>query len=207
MADKDSGNNTPKPELTLDALASSLETNKGTQNPVVKTESKIELPDPDTDPKGFKEAVEGLGGKLHEIGDFISQSKERDALTKVQNDVNAAVDFIASQVEGVEKRLLRAVLKDEVDSNPTFEKLWNSRDANPDAFNKALGILSQQYREQFAPRIDSQVSADQRAFQESVRAARGESAGVIESQNNQWAAKSGSEFDRDWNQLSGRGMI
>jgi hypothetical protein len=91
-----------------------------------------------------------------------------------------------------------------MDSNPAFKRIWDARDSNPDAFSKALGILSQQYRNEFAPKVDPQISADQRAFQESVKAARGSQAEAIAQQNTQFDGKSDAEFDAMWAKLAGR---
>jgi len=209
MSEKDeSGNNTPKPEETLDDLAATLDTKAGhTKGEVKDQKTEIDLPDPQEDPKGFKEAVKGVYETLGEFKEFVDSSKEEKSAQKTLNDINTAVDTVASQVEGVDKRLVRAILKDEVDSNPAFKNLWDARDDNPAAFNKALGILSQQYKEQFAPRVDPQIESDQRAFQESVRAARGGNADAIDSQNSEWANKSDDEFDRDFAALGGQGMM
>lgn len=204
MTDKATGNGTPANELSLDALANSLQVAGKEQTGGGADPFKVELPDINADPEGFKKAAEQVAAKSNELEAFMREFREQRSTEKITSDINSAVDFVASQVEGVEKRVLRAIVKDEIDSNPTFKRIWDARDSNPDAYSKALGILSQQYREQFAPKVDPQISADQRAFQESVRAARGSAADAIAQQNSQFDGKSDAEFDVFWHNLAQR---
>ena len=206
MTDNTSGNGTQEPEVSLDALATSLETVK-TQEPDPNKPEAIELPDPSTDPEAFKKAVEenstAIAENIDRMNSFMDKDAENKATAKLDGDINAAVDNVSSQIEGVDKNLIRAVLKDEADTNPAFKQIWDARDKNPTAFQKALGILANKYREQFAPRVDSQVESDLRAFQESIKAVRQGKETVIQSQNAEWAGKSSAEFDRDWNAMAG----
>jgi hypothetical protein len=204
MTDNVQGNNSSANDITLDALAASLQVaSKGGDGGGDPAPAKIELPDPAANPEEFKKAVEGLGSTVSQINSFLESQKAASAEQKIANDINSAVEFISNQVEGVDKRVIRGLVKDEADTNPTFRRIWESRDSNPDAYSKALGILARQYQEQFAPRVDPAVSADLRAFQESVRAARGHRADAIAAEAQAWDAKSDAEFDRDFMRLAG----
>ena len=207
MTEETTGNESQKPEMSLDELAASLATQEA---PQPKAEApKLELPSMD-DPDGFKQAVETstneFAQKLQQVNDFIDSQNAAQAKEKLQSDLNAAVDFVAGEIEGVDKRIVKAVLKDEADENPAFKKIWDMRDQNPAALQAALKHLSKQYSEQLAPKVDAEVAANQRAFQQSVQKARAGQLDELAQHNAQYDKMSDAEFDAEWAKLTGHGV-
>lgn len=208
MTDENTGNESQKPEMSLDELANSLVQEQASQ-PQPET-PKIELPDPNADPDAFKAAVERHSTQLAEqvakANEFVKAQEQTQAREKLNGDLNAAVDLVAAELDGVDKKLVRAVLKDEADENPAFKKIWDLRGQNPAALQTALKHLAKQYGDTLSLKVDPQAQANQRAFQQSVESARNNNLSHIQQQNQDLDSMSEAEFDQYWNKTS-QGMM
>jgi len=211
MSEEKTGNGTQKPEMSLDALAASLQATKETPTEQPgKQEAEFKLPDLSEKPDEFKAALEestkGIAEKLEKVTSFIDKQEQQAAESKMRGDLDAAVEFVSGQIEDVDKRLVRAILKDEADENAAFRQIWDARDSHPEALQQALTLLGEQYKDTFAPRVDQEVASTQRAFQESIKAARTGREDEIAQTNNSWDSKSDDQFDSDFAQLAGNAM-
>lgn len=198
-------NSTPAPE-SLDQIAASLEVRAASSNtPPAPKPAELNLPDPALDPAAFNKALgETLNGKTaeqNEILDYVRSQKEREATAARNADIESAVNAISETIEGADKRLVRGLLKDEYDTNPSFQKIWDNRASNPAALTRAIAVLSQNFRDTLAVKVDSQVASDQRVFRQSMQNAR--TSGNRPAADDAWKNLSGSDFDAKWNALKG----
>ncbi len=132
-------------------------------------------------------AQSGLPENMQQMQDYFNQQagqltqlrKTVEDATATLNDVadrenkrilNEAVDNAVAKInEGVDGNagLADTFLNHVYQNNPDFKKIFDNRDENPGALDKALGMLKEEWKGMNTKQIDSQVAENQRALQES----------------------------------------
>ena len=160
--------------------------------------SGISVPEPQSagKPDSGTQVSDGQQGSGQNSGqdmrDFIAQQNKQmddlrstiqatseaiDGLTKqqAQEKLDAAVDRAVSTInDGVDgnAELAEAFLNSQYQKNADLQKIFDNREANPEALDKALGVLKSEWKAMNTKQIDPQVAENQRALQESQQSGR-----------------------------------
>ena len=129
----------------------------------------------------------GLPENMQQMQDYFNQQAgELTALRQTVEDatktmtavadrenkrvLNAAVDNAVAKInEGVNGNagLADTFLNHVYQNNPDFKKIFDNREENPAALEKALDMLKEEWKGMNTTQIDSQIAENQRALQES----------------------------------------
>lgn len=128
-------------------------------------------PDPVTDQDGYKawvtaqnQTAQHVLSTLQNVQTEVNSFRQIQQQQRVNADVDRAVEFVNSTVK-VNPKLLEARLNLEYSENPSFRKIFDNRDKNQAAYQKALGVVRDKIASEFQVRTDPQLV-------ENVRAAR-----------------------------------
>lgn len=168
--------------------------------------SEPDAPDPATDPDRFskylsqqnqalKEKVSLLEQQTKQNSDYLrnSVSSQEDA------DFESTVGSMTKDLEGVPESSVKWELFNEARSDPRFAELWRNRRSNPKAMDKALSVIKQRLRDNFAEKTDSQLAENQRALDEATKIPSGRS--KQDSVTEQMMKKSNADFDAEWRKI------
>jgi len=109
----------------------------------------------------LKEQVINASEELNEL-------KTREQQKVLDKAVDDAVMKITDGVSGNEK-FADTFLNTAYRNDPNLKKIFDNRDANPEALDKALGILKEEFKSMISNPIDPQVAENQRALMDSQR--------------------------------------
>lgn len=212
--------NTPSADDSLKAIASEFtveeQANQFTATPSVPAPSPVPtpayaptaqpqyVPDPVTDQEGYKAWVVAQGQRyqqldttLREVSSKISAFDQRMQQQKIDADVDRAINIVNSKWK-VDKDLAEVHLEHEYRKNPSFKRIWDNRDRNPEAFERALKVVADKRAAMFQVRQDPQIAENVRAAQSSQRTM---ATTKQQSQTDEAAKLSGPEFDAFWSRL------
>jgi hypothetical protein len=137
-----------------------------------------------------------------------SVKTKESAEAKLVEDINVATKFIVDNAgfkdlpysDEAKATLANSELESKAKSDPKFQALWRNRDANPEAWGKALAIVTKDIARKFEAKVDPKLAADRRA----LRASQGSSA--TSEQDGQGAnpleGLEGAAFERAWNNIA-----
>lgn len=182
---------------SLESLAAQFEVQQSP--PVQRTES--------SEPPKFESPEDGVNwlasqysqtrAELEKVSQNLSQ-REQEAFV---NDQLKALDLAVKTVgEGVEldPSLVEGFLHTTYNRDKNFAKIFDNRGQNPQAYEKALAVLSGQLKAKTSVKHDPQITENNRALEQLQRSAR---TGARESIEDTVANMSASEFDRYWERL------
>lgn len=200
----------PKP--TLDDVY--REFNVGTTQPAQEEKpepraSEPEPPDPSTDPDRFSKYLSQQNQALKQKVDLLEQQTRetsswlnKSVQEKEKSDFDSTVGSMTKELQGVPEKVIKAELMVEAQSDPRFLQLWQNRNNNPKAMQKALSVISQRLREEFAEKTDSQLAENQRALDEATKIPSGRTR--EDSATEQLMKKSNADFDAEWRRILSR---
>lgn len=165
---------------------------------------QFQVPDPVTNPEGYNrfmamqgQMVSGIDATLKTLHEKVSSWETRQLEQKVNQDVDRAVSKVNEKLK-VEPMLAEIALEKMYRSDANFKRIWDNRDRNPQALEKALDVVSQKMQTMFNVRQDPQIAENLRAAQS---AQRNMSTTKTQSQNDEWANLSEAEFQRKWQMI------
>lgn len=136
---------------------------------------QFNVPDPVIDPEGYKRYVwrqeqlmSGVQSQTQQVLSKLNALEQERTQQKIDADVNRAVSKVNEQLKS-DPELVEAMLEVEYRKNPTFKFIWDNRDRNPQAFDKALNAIAGKIGPKFQGRHDPQLTENQRAAQASQR--------------------------------------
>ena len=172
---------TPSPDDSLKAIASEFMVEEqarqftATPSAPAPTPQVQYIPDPVTDQDGYKawalmqsQRHQQLDTTLRDVSSKITAFEQRMQQQKIDADVDRAVDIVNQQWK-VEKDFAEVHLEHEYRKNPSFKRIWDNRDRNPEAFEKALKVVAEKRSAMFQVRQDPQIAENVRAAQSSQR--------------------------------------
>jgi hypothetical protein len=132
-------------------------------------------PDPVTDSEGYKRwatqqahQYQSLDSAMRDISTKITAFETAQQQQRVNADVDRAVQVV-NQKAKVDPDVVEAMLNVEYTKNPSFKKIFDNREKNPMAYQKALGVISDKIASKFQIRTDPQLAENVRAAQASQR--------------------------------------
>lgn len=137
-----------------------------------------------------------------------ARAQQAEAEAKLVEDIKTASSYVMENAglkdlplsDEAQLALANQELNAKAASDPKFQMLWQNRDKNPDAWNKALAIQTKEIAKKFEAKVDPKLSADRkalRATQQSSATTEQESQG-----SNPLEGLEGVEFDRAWRAIA-----
>jgi len=204
------------PTETLEDIAKSLTIEQQAQNFVSSVQPQYQqpqyqphpqppsfnVPDPVTDPDGYRafmaaqyQNLNQHSTTLQDISQKIGNWERMQAEQKINQDVDRAVTKVNEKLK-MDQDTVEVALELEYRKNPSFKAIWDNRDRNPLALDRALEILSGKLSSKFQVKQDPQLAENLRA----AKSAQLTSATPGQSNNgddpNSWDA---AKFERWWN--------
>lgn len=160
------------------------------------------VPDPITDQEGYKrwvlsqhQVTQQFDGALREISREITEFKRAKEQERIEADISSAVTKVNEKLK-VDPMYAELALDREYRTNPTFKFIWDNRHRNPQALDKAIGVLSTKFAGVFQVRQDPQLTENVRAAQSSQQSM----AAPRQPQDN-GVPTDPAEFSRYWSRL------
>jgi hypothetical protein len=175
--------NTPAPQPSLEDISKEFSVEEQTRSFTAQPQPPQpyqyapppQVPDPVINPDAFLQyawqqnpAVPQLTNQLQQVSAKLQAFEHQQAQAKLEADVNRAVSKVNEKLK-VDPLLAEAALEAEYRRNPTFKHIWDNRDRNPAAFDRALEVMGNQLSTRFAVRTDPQLLENQRAAVSSQR--------------------------------------
>ena len=107
-----------------------------------------------------------IAGKAEESMKTVNELAESEQRRVLNEAVDNAVEKINDGVDG-DKALADTFLNSQYQRDPNFKKVFDNRNENPEAYEKALGLLKTEWASMNQKSIDPQVAENQRALRES----------------------------------------
>ena len=123
----------------------------------------------------FQRFVKDTGNTVSELKNQVAelrQTQDDIVNSERRKAVNIEIDSAAKQINeetGADQRMARIFLESQYREDPNFQKVWDNREENPEAYAKALKVLKPEWEAMNRNQIDPNVAANQRALQESQR--------------------------------------
>lgn len=135
--------------------------------------------------------------ELKDLKTELTSIKESSQKSQIEADINSAVDFVSNKVEGVKPRVIEALLEAQAAEDPKFKQLWESRKANPKAWERALDVFSKGVANDFSVKQDPQLTENLRAASQSQSAMTTNE----KRPNEDWDGVDDDEFQHKWSGL------
>jgi hypothetical protein len=124
--------------------------------------------------------------------------------SKVDADVARAVSKVNEKLK-IDPLSAEIALEKVYRTDASFKRIWDNRDKNPQAFDKALGIVAQKLSSTFAVRQDPQLTENQRAATQSQRTMAATTKSDVPPGQEGLYSDNPVEFERAWESFK-RGM-
>lgn len=159
------------------------------------------IPDPISNPEGYDLYMQQQAIQTRTINDTLStlvekvQGYEQSVnQQKVDADVEKAVSVINEKLK-VDPKMAEIAMEMEYRANPAFKKIWDNRNQNPEAFNKALGVIGDKWAGKFVNQADPQLAENVRAAKTSQQTM---GSAPKEDPDSKWSGLSDGEFAVQW---------
>ena len=164
-------------------------------------QAPIHVPDPVVDQEGYRAYVnqqaqqsQRLEGTLRELDTRLKTWEQTIQQQKVEADVDAAVKIVNQKLK-VDPLLAEIALEKMYRSDKNFKHIWDNRDRNRPAFEKALNVAADKLSPMFSVRQDPQLA-------ENVRSAKSSQQTMATTkqadENDEWGNLSPREFAEKW---------
>lgn len=162
------------------------------------------IPDPISDPDQYNRyirqqnsTIDNVNKTVKALSEKLSAHENRMIQQQVEADLNRAVATVNKKL-GVEAEMAEIALRMEYEKNPSFQKIWDNRSKNPQAFDKALNAVADKYANKFAVKQDAQLTENQLAAKKSLQTMN---KSPSPDQNSKWENLGQGEFEREWERM------
>lgn len=168
-------------EFTVEEQASQFTATPSVQSPAPApayaptAQAPQYVPDPVTDQEGYKawvmaqtQGYSRLDSAIRDVSNKINAFEQQTQQQKINADVDRAIEVVNKHWK-VDRDLAEVHLEHEYRKNPSFKRIWDNRDRNPEAFEKALKVVAEKRSTMFQVRQDPQIAENVRAAQSSQR--------------------------------------
>jgi len=177
------------PTQTLEDIAKELSVEQQAQNFVSSVQPQLppqyqpqgyqqqpfNAPDPVTDPDGYRafvarqsEAMLKLNSTVDQVASKIGEWEREKQEQRINQDVDRAVTKVNEKLK-LDPDMVEVALELEYRKNPSFKKIWDARDRNPGALDRALEILSSKISTRYQVRQDPQLAENVRAAKSALQ--------------------------------------
>lgn len=170
-----------------------------------------QIPDPVIDQEGYRRYMQGqtqmheqIRGTISTLNKRLEDFERQQTQTKIDADVNHAVTKVNEKLK-VDPLMAEIALEKLYRTDVNFKRIWDNRDKNRAAFDKALDVVAQKLSPTFAVRQDPQLTENKRAAQQSQRTMASTSKSDIPAGHEGLHSDNPVEFERAWESFK-RGM-
>ena len=144
-----------------------------------------------------------LNNQLQEVKSELTELRQERQQLQVEADINQAVGQL-NEGHNLDPKLVRVHLELTAQEKPGFKQIWENRNENPAAYQKALKAVSKEMGDIYSVRQDPELTANQKAIQQSQQS-RATSKDADSSGNPRQDAlenaTSQGEFDQAWQRM------
>ena len=144
-----------------------------------------------------------LNTQLKEVRSELTELRQERAQLQIEADINQAVGSINEGLN-LDPKLVRVHLELTAQEKPGFRQIFENRNENPAAYQKALAAVSKEMGSTYSVRQDPELTANQKAIQQSQQS-RASKATKDGSEDHREAAlenaKSQGVFDQAWQRM------
>lgn len=158
-------------------------------------------PDPISDPEAFNQYAKSQADSLNTLSqtvksltDKIQSYEQQTVQQKIDADVERAVSHVNEKL-GVDPMLAEIALEKMYRTDTNFKKIWDNRDKNPGAFNKALDVIADKLTPIFSVKQDPQLTENQLAAKKSQQTMAN---APPQEKHAEWDNLSEAEFEAKW---------
>jgi hypothetical protein len=171
---------------------------------------KSDVPDPfDTDAhKAYLTRIaqgqSALEQTLTQAMAKISGYEQRAQREALESDIGKAVNAVNEIVQHPNRKMVEVALELEARDDPKFKAIWDNRQKNPQALERALKVVGNKLAEQFSMKVDPKLVASQRA----LKLSQSQTATTTTKEpdaNEAWEGLSEEEFQQKWARSVGGG--
>lgn len=184
--------------VTLESLAAQFEApaqSQPVQRDVSQEPPKFEAPE---------QAIEWLAKqhsettkRLQEVSEKLSSKEQKEYVDAQMRDLDEAIKTIGKDVE-IDPMFIEGALHTTYNRDKNFQKIFDNRAQNPEAYQKALSVISQQLKVKSSVKMDPQLAENSRALEQLQKSAR---TGAQSSPDDATRNMSASDFDQYWERL------
>jgi len=164
-------------------------------------QTEIDVYDPNSIQSFVDNRVNGQQQALNQLQSQVDQMRQKETDLQVNADIKQAVGVLTSNIDGLDPDMAESFLEMKARKDPSFKSIWDNRSANPQALEKAMGIISSQAKNMFSVKPNEQLVENQRAMQQSIQTNTNQAAVVNSLEEQLNAASSLEERDRIRQQL------
>lgn len=202
----------PDQSPTLDEVYSEF----NVQTPPVQSQPNVQpqantqpeyktVPDPISDTDSFNSYVgQSLAANQTEIANLRSEiQEERNSLAREKEE--SEIKGIASEISkeaGIKPNMAEVALAVKYREDAKFAHIWDNRNSNPAAFKKAMAIVSNEFKGEYAVKQDPQLVENQRAMNDATNT---KATTQQTNENEKWDKMNDSEFDHAFSELANGG--
>lgn len=166
-------------------------------------------PDPITDPEGYNrflmqqtQSLQELTSTTKALADKYQSWERTTQEQRINQDVDKAVTRVNEKLK-VDPMLAEIALEKMYRTDANFKRIWDNRERNPQAYERALDVVADKLVPMFQTRQDPKIAGDIRAAKTSQQSmATTRQTGV-----NEGVPTDPAEFKRYWDALvNNRGM-
>jgi hypothetical protein len=161
------------------------------------------IPDPVTDPEGYKahvalqlQALNQLDSSLQQVTTKLQTWERTQTEQRIAKDVDFAVQKVNAKLN-VDPTLAEALLEQSYKRNKNFKLIWDNRERNPAALEQALDRLTSDYAAMLSVKQDPQIARNLQAAKSSQQ-----TMATTTRTANDDVPTDPAEFDRWWAQKS-----
>jgi len=188
-------------QFAVDPIHAPVEEPKPT--PEVQTMPEVFDPlDPDSVKDYARRSAEGytaLTSQLQSVKEKLTQWEQEKANAKVEADIKSVAEKFSEKAE-VDPLFAEFLLEKTAREVPGFKKIWEARESNPKALERAINALSSQHKGKYEMRQDPKLTEDIRAAKQSQQ-----SNTTTNQAEDDWPEPGTPEFDRKWRDLMNSG--
>ena len=124
--------------------------------------------DPDSVKQVMEQRYTTQQQTIEELKQSVQRMQEQEGKARIDADIKQAVGTLTANVKGLNPNMAEAFLEMKARTDQTFNTIWENRRSNPQAFEKAMGIISNEAKDTFAVK-DDQLVENQRAMNQSIQ--------------------------------------
>ena len=144
-----------------------------------------------------------LNTQLKEVRSELTELRQERAQLQIEADITQAVGTINEGLD-LDPKLVRVHLELTAQEKPGFREIFERRNENPAAYNKALAAVSKEMGNTYSVKQDPELTANQKAIQQSQQSRASNATPDGSGDPRQDAlegAKTQAEFDRAWGKI------
>lgn len=135
--------------------------------------------------------------QLKSVSEKLSQREQSEFIDAQMKALDSAIKTIGEDVD-LDPMFIEGALHTTYNRDKNFQKIFDNRDQNPEAYKQALKLVAGQLKSKSTVKHDPQLAENRRAMEQLQRSAR---TGTQETTEDKVADMSASDFDRYWEKL------